>query len=107
MTAPLALAGLWLLGAALAPAPAPGRWRRAAVLVCLGVPLLGWLTVEHGPVAGLLALAAGAAALRWPAAGLWRRPGRAMTRPPILPPMLPPAGFGERPMEPARSEPAE
>jgi hypothetical protein len=72
MTAPLLLACAWLLAAAPAMAPGPGRWRRAFVLVCLGVPLLGWLTVENGPVAGLLALAAGAAALRWPLP----RPGR-------------------------------
>ncbi len=95
MTAPLALACVWLLGAVLALAPAPGRWRRVCVLVCLGVPLLGWLTVEHGPVAGLLALAVGAAALRWPASGLWRRPRR------------PPEGFPERLAEHPRPEPAE
>ena len=49
------------------------HWTAAYVLFALGVPLLGWLTVEHGPVAGMLALAAGASVLRWPLIFLMRR----------------------------------
>ena len=36
------------------------------------MPLLGWLTVVNGPVAGIVALAAGASVLRWPVVHLWR-----------------------------------
>lgn len=75
MSAPLVLALLWFVGAnvlALVPSR-DGRWRRAAALVVMGVPLLGWLTAENGPVAGVLALAAGASVLRWPLLRLWRR----------------------------------
>ena len=67
MSPPLALALLWLL-LAVVLAVVPSRlqpWGRACLLVCLGVPLLGWLTAEEGPVAGVLALAAGAVVLRW------------------------------------------
>ena len=46
---------------------------RAAVLAALGVPLLGWLTLVHGPVVGGLALAGGASVLRWPLIHLTRR----------------------------------
>jgi hypothetical protein len=42
------------------------------VLIAVGVPLLGWLTLAHGPVAGMLALAMGASVLRWPVIYLWR-----------------------------------
>lgn len=75
MSVPLALALLWLVGAnVLAVIPSRDRrWRRASALIVLGVPLLGWLTVENGPVAGVLALAAGASALRWPVVRLWHR----------------------------------
>lgn len=66
---------LWFLGANVA-AMLPSRdrhWRRAYALIALGVPLLGWLTLAHGPVAGILALAAGASVLRWPLILLLRR----------------------------------
>ncbi len=61
------LAGLWVL-AATAIALTPRRTRRPATvaLIVTGVPLLGWLTWSHGPVAGLIGLVAGASVLRWP-----------------------------------------
>ncbi len=49
------------------------HWTAAYLLIACGVPLLGWLTVEHGPVAGKLALGAGASVLRWPLVFLMRR----------------------------------
>lgn len=49
------------------------HWTAAYLLIACGVPLLGWLTVVHGPVAGCLALAAGGSVLRWPLVFLMRR----------------------------------
>jgi hypothetical protein len=43
------------------------HWTAAYWLVACGVPILGWLTWEHGPSRGVVALAAGrASVLRWP-----------------------------------------
>lgn len=77
MTAPLVLAFLWLIAANVA-AMLPSRdhhWRRAYVLIALGIPLLGWATWVHGPVVGLILLAAGGSVLRWPLLflGRWLR----------------------------------
>ena len=74
MTLPFGLACLWLIVANLI-AMLPSRdhhWRAAYVLIALGVPLLGWVTWELGPVVGLVLLAAGASILRWPVVYLWR-----------------------------------
>ena len=68
MTASLITAFLWLIAANIA-ALIPSRdnhWTRAYILIAIGGPLLGWVTYENGPWAGLLALAAGASVLRWP-----------------------------------------
>jgi len=74
MSAPLVLTLVWLVTANLL-AMIPSRdnhWRRAYALICVGVPLLGWLTVTNGPVVAVIALAAGASVLRWPVVFLWR-----------------------------------
>ena len=74
MSTPLVLTLLWFVGANLV-AMLPTRdhhWTAAYWLVGVGVPLLGWLTVVNGPVAGVVALAAGASVLRWPVVHLWR-----------------------------------
>jgi hypothetical protein len=74
MTASLLAAGLWVLASqivALNPSRA-NHWPQAWALIALGLPILGWLTYETGPLAGLLALAAGASILRWPLRHLWR-----------------------------------
>jgi len=66
---------LWFIAAnvmALLPSR-DNHWTLAYVLILTGVPLLGWLTVAAGPVAGLAALAAGVSVLRWPVRRLWRR----------------------------------
>jgi hypothetical protein len=42
------------------------------VLIALGIPLVGWLTWEGGPLWGIAFLAAGASLLRWPLVYLWR-----------------------------------
>lgn len=75
MSTPVLLLCLWGLAANLA-AMIPSRdnhWTRAWVLIATGIPLLGWLTWAHGPLAGLAALAAGASVLRWPVIYLFRR----------------------------------
>lgn len=74
MSLPLILACLWLVSAnVLAMIPSRDHhWRRAYVLIALGVPLLGWITWVHGPWLGLLALAAGMSILRWPVIYLMR-----------------------------------
>ncbi len=77
MTLSLVLALLWLvLANVLALLPSrDNHWSRAYILIALGVPLLGWVTYENGPVIGLIALAAGASILRWPLIylGRWAR----------------------------------
>ena len=79
MSIALVLACLWLIGAnVLAMLPSRDHhWTAACLLTACGVPLLGWLTVEHGPVMGMLALAAGASVLRWPLIFLMRHLRRA------------------------------
>ncbi|MEJ6402624.1 DUF2484 family protein [Yoonia sp. 2307UL14-13] len=42
------------------------HWRRAYVLMAVGVPLLVWVTWRDGPLIGFIGLAVGAAVLRWP-----------------------------------------
>ena len=77
MSTSLILACLWAVAANLA-AMIPSRdnhWRRAYVLIACGIPLLGYVTYENGPVAGLIAMAAGISLLRWPVVylGRWMR----------------------------------
>ena len=48
------------------------HWRRAYVLIALGIPLLGWVTYQNGPFMALLALGIGGVILRWPVIYLMR-----------------------------------
>ncbi len=77
MTLSLAMACLWLvLANVLAMIPSrDNHWARAYGLIGLGVPLVGWVTWDNGPIVGLLVLAAGASVLRWPLIylGRWLR----------------------------------
>ncbi len=75
MTGSLLAACLWAVAATVTAAlPSRDRpWRTAHVPVAAGIPILGWVTYQNGPWAGLLVLAAGAAILRWPLVRLWRR----------------------------------
>jgi hypothetical protein len=67
---PLALCLGWLIVANVI-AMFPSRdyhWRAAYGLIALGVPLLGWVTWEGGPIVGMVVLAAGASLVyfwRW------------------------------------------
>lgn len=74
MTLSLTLAFAWaLLANVLAMIPSrDNHWTRAYVLIAVGIPLLGYVTVENGPWVGLLVLAAGMSVLRWPVRYLWR-----------------------------------
>ncbi len=74
MMLPLALCFVWLIAANVI-GMFPSRdlhWRAAYVMIAIGVPLLGWVTWESGPVIGLLLLVAGASILRWPVVFFWR-----------------------------------
>ena len=65
---------VWLIAANVA-AMLPSRdhhWRRAFVLIAVGIPILGWVTYEAGPIWGMVLLAAGASVLRWPVIYFWR-----------------------------------
>lgn len=70
----LIAAFVWLIAAnVLAMLPSrDNHWRRAYVLIAAGVPLLGWVTYENGPLIGLICLAAGVSVLRWPVRYLGR-----------------------------------
>jgi hypothetical protein len=75
MSLSLILACIWAVAANLA-AMIPARdhhWRRAYLLIGCGISLLGFVTYENGPIAGLIVLAAGMSLLRWPVVHLTRR----------------------------------
>lgn len=42
------------------------HWRRAYILIGIGIPLLGISTFLGGPIIGLMGLAVGMSVLRWP-----------------------------------------
>ncbi|WP_050928022.1 DUF2484 family protein [Aestuariivita boseongensis] len=68
MTLSLTLAAAWaVLANVLAMLPSrDNHWRRAYMLIAIGVPILGYVTYENGPWIGLLVLLAGMSLLRWP-----------------------------------------
>jgi len=74
VTLPLVLCMVWLIAAnVIGMIPSRDKhWRAAYVLIAIGVPLLGWVTYEGGPIVGMVILAAGASILRWPVVYLWR-----------------------------------
>ncbi len=74
MTLSLILALLWLVVAnLLAMIPSKdNHWRRAYMLIAIGIPLLGFVTFQNGPWIGLIVLAMGASILRWPLRHLWQ-----------------------------------
>ena len=82
MNLSLVLACGWVVVANLL-AMLPSRdnhWARAYALIAVGIPILGYVTYQNGPVWGLLVLAAGVSMLRWPVRYLWRWLRRMMRR---------------------------
>ena len=74
MSLSLILACLWLVLANLI-GMVPSRdhhWRAAYGLIAVGIPIVGYVTWQMGPLLGLLVLAAGASVLRWPVYYVWR-----------------------------------
>ena len=70
----LILACVWALAACLAAMmPQRFHWPAAWALITMGIPILGFVTLQGGPVWGLICLAGGASVLRWPLlrAGHW------------------------------------
>ncbi|MGY6410893.1 MAG: DUF2484 family protein [Alkalilacustris sp.] len=70
------LSALWAIAAtAIVLLPRRAQRRGTVALVVAGVPLLGWLTLVHGPLAGLIGLIVGASMLHWPPFGIgsWLR----------------------------------
>jgi len=68
MNLSIILAALWGLAAnVLAMLPSrDNHWRRAYVLIAVGIPILGYVTYQNGPWVGLIVLAMAMSVLRWP-----------------------------------------
>lgn len=83
MSLSLILACIWALVAnVLAMTPSRDHhWRNAYILVAVGIPILGYIVVQHGPWLGLLVLAGACSVLRWPViyVGRWLRRGARKT----------------------------
>ncbi|MFD2738530.1 DUF2484 family protein [Sulfitobacter aestuarii] len=84
MSFSLTLVCLWaVIANILAMTPsADNHWRNAYVLIAVGIPLAGFVTMQHGPWVGLLVLAGGCSILRWPVIYLGRWLRRGATRGP-------------------------
>lgn len=74
MTTSLTLAALWAVVAnLLAMTPSKDHhWRNAYWLIAIGIPIVGFVTWQHGPFVGMLVLAGGMSVLRWPVIYLTR-----------------------------------
>jgi len=68
MTWSLTLACLWAVIANLiAMTPSKdNHWRNAYILIGIGIPILGFVTIQHGPWLAMVVLVAGGWMLRWP-----------------------------------------
>ncbi|MCO8144152.1 DUF2484 family protein [Rhodovulum tesquicola] len=81
MTVSLILACLWVVVAAgLGMLPQRYHWPAAYGLIALGIPLLGYVTYQNGPMLGMVAMAAGVSVLRWPTLYLLRWLARPLRR---------------------------
>jgi len=74
MTSSLILACLWaVIANVLAMMPSKdNHWSNAYVLIAIGIPIVGFVTWQHGPGAGLFVMVAGMSILRWPVIYLTR-----------------------------------
>ncbi len=79
MSLSLTLACIWaVIANVLAMTPSKdNHWRNAYILIGIGIPIVGYITVQHGPWIALLVLAGGCSVLRWPLIYLarWLRRG--------------------------------
>jgi hypothetical protein len=77
MSLSLTLACLWAVVAnVLAMTPSKDQhWRNAYILIALGLPVVGYVAVQHGPWVALLVLVGACSVLRWPVIylGRWLR----------------------------------
>jgi len=63
----LVLACVWaVLGCIAGMMPQRFHWAAAWILIATGIPILGSVTWQAGPVWGVVCLLAGASILRWP-----------------------------------------
>ena len=83
MSLSLILACLWCVAANVAGMLPSKRkhWPAAWVLIALGLPVLGFVLWENGPLAGAVVLLAAASILRWPLRYLLRWLSRLVSRP--------------------------
>ncbi|MFC7704037.1 DUF2484 family protein [Plastorhodobacter daqingensis] len=82
MSVAITLVLIWFLGAgALALSSLRGLSGVVWLLVVIGIPILGLVTWEHGPLSGSLLLVAGALLLCWPHLPLARRVQRWLSGP--------------------------
>jgi len=74
MSLSIILASLWaLIANVIAMFPSrDNHWTNAYGLIAVGIPIVGYVTWQHGPWIGLLVLAAGMSVLRWPVIYLTR-----------------------------------
>ncbi|MGB7242783.1 MAG: DUF2484 family protein [Sulfitobacter sp.] len=77
MSLSIILACIWAVVAnVIAMMPSrDNHWRNAYVLIMVGIPIVGFVTWQHGPWLGLLVLVGGMSVLRWPVIylGKWLR----------------------------------
>lgn len=74
MSLSLLFACIWGFSANLV-ALLPSRdnhWTYAYVLIAIGIPIVGFVTYQHGPIAGVFVMVAGMSVLRWPVIYLTR-----------------------------------
>lgn len=68
MTLSLILACFWaVIAQVIALFPSRDHhWRAAYVLIAVGIPLLGYVVYQNGPLVGMLVMVAAMSILRWP-----------------------------------------
>lgn len=72
MTEAFLIAAVWVLAVNAMSLMSSRSERDVALIVSIGtgIPILGLITLQHGPLAGLISLVAGMAVLAWPVARL-------------------------------------
>ncbi|WP_108483448.1 DUF2484 family protein [Oceaniglobus ichthyenteri] len=82
MSVSLILTCLWFIIANVGAILPSNRGHRplAFGLIATGIPILGYVCLQHGPWVALLVMAGGASVLRWPLRILFLRVKRMFTR---------------------------